>query len=66
MSNRKETNMITSSIENTGVKFELSGLSTDAKPTVTFDGKEIANGSSFLEMDTQDVKFYSKATESWI
>ena len=22
-------------------KFELSGLSTDAKPTVTFDGKKI-------------------------
>ena len=47
-------------------KFELSGLSTDTKPTVIFDGKKIANGSSFFEMDTQNVKFYDADSDTWV
>lgn len=48
------------------VKFELSGLSTDTKPTGTFAGKTIANGSSFFEMDTQNVKFYDAENDVWV
>lgn len=48
------------------VKFELSGLSTDTKPTGTFAGKNIANGSTFFEMDTQNVKFYDAENDAWV
>lgn len=44
----------------------LYGLSTDTKPTVTYQGLEIPNGAKFFEMDTKEVKFYDKSTESWI
>lgn len=47
-------------------QFSLYGLSTDAKPTNTFDGRKIANGSSFFEMDTQDVKFYNADSNTWV
>lgn len=47
-------------------KFELSGLSTDTKPTITLDGKNIANGSTFLEIDTKDVKFYDADSDTWV
>ena len=59
--------MITNSIGyQDAVKFELSGLSTDTKPTGTFAGKAIANGSSFFEMDTQNVKFYDAENDAWV
>lgn len=59
--------MITNSIGyQDAVKVELSGLSTDAKPTGTFAGKAIANGSSFFEMDTQNVKFYDAENDVWV
>ncbi len=44
----------------------LYGLSTDEKPTVTYQGLEIPNGAKFFEIDTKDVKFYDKSTENWI
>lgn len=44
----------------------LYGLSTDEKPTETYQGLEIPNGAKFMEMDTKEVKFYDKGTESWI
>lgn len=47
-------------------KYELVGLSTDVKPTSTYDGKAIANGSTFFEMDTQNVKFYDEANNVWV
>lgn len=47
-------------------KFEFDGLSTDEKPTGTFEGTEIMNGSSFFEMDNQDVMFYDEASQSWV
>lgn len=46
--------------------FSFKGLSTDTKPTETWDNTAIKNGSSFFEMDTQDVKFYDAATDAWI
>lgn len=59
--------MITNSIGyQDAVKFELSGLSTDTKPIGTFAGKAIANGSSFFEMDTQNVKFYDAENDAWV
>lgn len=45
---------------------EFKGLSTDTKPTENYEGIPIRNGSSFLEIDTQDVKFYNGATNTWI
>ena len=44
----------------------MYGKSTDTKPTETFKGKDIPNGAKFFEMDTKDVKFYDKDTDSWI
>lgn len=44
----------------------LYGLSTDEKPTETYQGLEIPNGAKFFEMDTKEVKFYDKSTENWI
>ena len=46
--------------------FEFMGLSTDSKPTGTYEGTELMNGSSFFEMDNQSVKFYDESAESWI
>lgn len=48
------------------IEFELRGLSTDQKPATTFGGAKIANGSIFLEMDTQDLYFYDEATNAWL
>jgi hypothetical protein len=53
----------------TGVaQFGFTGLSTDTKPTVKHEdtGYLIANGSSFLEMDTGDLAFYDKDTDNWV
>ena len=47
-------------------QFEFKGLSTDQKPTGTYNDTIIENSSSFFEMDTQTVKFYNETTESWI
>lgn len=40
---------------------DLAGLSTDDKTT---DG--VLNGSSFLELDTQQVSFYDQENDTWI
>ena len=40
---------------------DLAGLSTDDK---TKDG--VLNGSSFLELDTQQVSFYDQENDAWI
>lgn len=47
-------------------EFAFKGLSTDTKPTGAYDGNAIANGSTFFEMDTQEVYFYDGATNSWL
>lgn len=41
------------------------GLSTDVKPTTAND-KTIPNGSTFFEMDTQEVYFFDGGTETWL
>lgn len=46
------------------VSAELRGLSTDTKPT-EIDGKEIANGSVFIEIDTQKILFFDAENEQW-
>lgn len=43
----------------------LYGPSTEDKPVGTFDRVEIANGSAFLEIDTQNVLFYNEESQSW-
>lgn len=43
----------------------LKGKSTDTKPTVSHDGYNIMNGSSFFEMDTQEVVFYDGSANDW-
>ena len=52
-------------LENTA-EFSFKGLSTDSKPTKTYDGMAIGNGSTFFEMDNQTVYFYNGATDSWL
>ena len=42
------------------------GLHSDEKPIKKYDGFKITNGSSFFEMDTQDVYFYDGETHSWL
>lgn len=45
---------------------DLVGLSTDTKPTKADDDMDLANGSTFLEMDTGNVFFYDKANDEWV
>lgn len=43
----------------------FKGLSSDTKPVETFQGLEIPNGSSFLEIDTQNMFFYDAENKTW-
>ena len=62
--------MITSDIEYNGVesaqKFAFKGLSTDTKPTVSYQGTAIKNGSTFIELDTKALYFYDADSDSWV
>lgn len=44
---------------------ELCGLSTDTKPIREFDGVNIANGSKFIEIDTDKEFRYDAENEEW-
>lgn len=44
---------------------DLMGLSGDEKPS-TINGGEIINGSSFIEMDTQEIYFYDEENSEWV
>ena len=46
------------------VSAELRGLSTDTKPTEK-DGKEIANGSVFVEINTGKIFFFDAENKQW-
>lgn len=46
--------------------FELRGLSTDEKPTTKYKDVLIANGSIFIEMDTQKIWFYDETGATWV
>ena len=43
---------------------EFRGLSTDTKPT-QIDGKDIPNGTLFIEIDTGKVFLYDLENEEW-
>ena len=49
--------------EDKGVEFR--GLSDDEKPT-DIDGKDIPNGSVFIEMDTLKIYFWDSNSEEWV
>lgn len=52
-------------INNERAKFSFYGLSTDDKPVKVYNGIKIANGSTFLEVDTHTVKFYDEEGAQW-
>lgn len=58
--------MITLNKSDVNEPLSFMGLSTDSKPTQTYNGLKIKNGSTFFEMDTQQVFFYNGATDSWL
>lgn len=58
--------MITLDKSTIGKELGFKGKSTDTKPTVTFEGLKIVNGSSFFEMDTQEVYFYDGDVNDWL
>ncbi len=49
----------------TGYEFSFYGMSTDVKPTLRYKKKTIANGSSFFEIDTKELKMYDQDTNAW-
>lgn len=53
-----------------GAKYNVAfctfcGLSTDTKPTVSFEGVGIANGSEYIEMDTDTKYLYDAGNQQW-
>lgn len=44
----------------------FKGLSTDTKPVERYEKLKIANGSSFMEIDTKSLKFYDEEGEQWV
>lgn len=58
--------MITLVKDDTTKELSLKGLSTDIKPTGSFEGLPLANGSTFFEMDTQEVYFYDEEGNDWL
>lgn len=50
--------------DDTYTQLELRGLSDDTKPT-QIDGRLLANGSSFVEIDTGDMYLYDLSTNAW-
>lgn len=45
--------------------FQLNGLSTDTKPTNTFQGSLIMNGSVYFAMDTGTAYMYDEQNAVW-
>lgn len=58
--------MITLVKDDTTNELSFKGLSTDTKPTVKYGDLKIINGSTFFEMDTQQVFFYNGDTDDWL
>ena len=48
------------------VRFDLCGLSSDSKPFPNFGKRMIANGSSFIEMDTGSLYFFDEDGQNWL
>lgn len=45
---------------------DLFGLSTDEKPLITYEGKQIENASTFYEMDTGKCYLYDEENYRWL
>lgn len=60
------TNFIKNEVSTKGNEREVEfrGLSTDTKPT-TFNGKSVANGTVFIEIDTGKIFFYDLDNQTW-
>ena len=48
------------------VRFDLCGLSSDPKPVPNFEKRIIANGSSFIEMDTGLLYLFDENSQKWL
>lgn len=53
-----------------GAKYNVTfcsfcGLSTDTKPTGVYESVKIANGSEFIEMDTNTKYLYDAENQQW-
>lgn len=58
--------MVTIDENSTKEALSFKGLSTDTKPTLKWKSQPILNGSTFFEMDTQEIYFYDEGTNSWL
>lgn len=58
--------MITVDKHDVGEAIPFKGKSTDTKPKGYWYTEKIVNGSSFFEMDTQQVFFYDGDIEDWL
>lgn len=47
-------------------RFDFEGLSTDEKPVGEYEGLPIANGSTFMCLDTQEISFYDESKDAWL
>lgn len=47
-------------------EFAFKGLSSDTKPTGKYEGLPIANGSTFIEIDTKNLKYYDEGGGTWV
>ncbi len=52
--------------QNGAYEISFKGLSTDNKPTVKYNNVPIANGSTFIEMDTMKLSFYDEEGKQWL
>lgn len=62
----KEKSMVTVNKSDISDELNFKGKSTDTKPEETFAGMKIVNGSTFFEMDTQEIYYYDGATDKWL
>ena len=44
---------------------ELRGLSTELSGLVTFEGKDIGNGTVYICIDTGELYFFDGSTKTW-
>ena len=47
------------------IKYDLDGLSTDTKPTLT-EYPDMKNGSTYMEMDTKKLYMWDAENEQWV
>ena len=50
----------------TAFEFDFKGMSSDTKPTETYEGSKIGNGSTFMELDTKTLFYYDEAGKQWV